>query len=149
MGVGESPIREHLTYVLSLSNEYDLALLKIVGEIPLHGIARLADKSPGVGEKLYIVGHPHGLTYTHTEGNVGAYRVKLPEAEDDKAMAGPYLQVSAPVWKGNSGGGAFNEEGELIGICSFMVGVPNSSFFVHLDTLRGMMIGAKLLKINI
>lgn len=50
------------------------------------------------------------------------------------------LQLSGAVWLGNSGGGAFNEDGELIGVCSWIdEGYPGVAFFVHADHVRDLM----------
>jgi S1-C subfamily serine protease len=46
------------------------------------------------------------------------------------------MQVSAPVWFGNSGGGAFNDEGEIVGIASFIMKGPSLGFFIPVDSIR-------------
>jgi S1-C subfamily serine protease len=58
-------------------------------------------------------------------------------------MSGPVgisekiIQISAPVWLGNSGGGAFDEDGRLIGICSWISkNGPQLTFFVHRDAIN-------------
>lgn len=46
------------------------------------------------------------------------------------------IQTTAPVSPGNSGGGLFNERGELLGVASFIVlgrGVQNLNFFVPIS----------------
>jgi len=147
------PSGVHQSKVLALGVDSDLALLQAINPdmLPKHTFARLAAETPSVGEKVFIVGHPHGLYWTHTEGNVAAYRGDMndPGEEVDPVMVGPFLQVDAAVWKGNSGGGAFNERGELIGICSFTVGVPNTAFFVHLDSIKAIMKDAHLIKMDL
>lgn len=145
VGLGEMPSALHQSVVRFLSEDHDIALLRAVGakSLPVHRVAELPRRGPGVGERLYVVGHPGGLYYTHVEGTVAAYRKGVEDTE------GPFLQVSAPVWFGNSGGGAFDSEGRLIGIASFMTSVPVCAFFVHLDTLRGIMAGQHLLKLEL
>jgi S1-C subfamily serine protease len=54
----------------------------------------------------------------------------------DDELLGPWMQVSAPIWYGNSGGGAFDAEGSLVGIASFKALAPNVAFYVHLETIR-------------
>lgn len=151
--LGREPSGMHMTKVLSMGVSSDLALLQAInpGALPGHTFALLPKKTPAVGEKIFIVGHPKGLLWTHTEGNVGAYRGDMndPGEEVDPVMVGPFLQVDAATYYGNSGGGAFNEHGELVGICSFMVGVPNTGFFVHLDRIKEIMKEAHLIKMDL
>ena len=152
-GLSSEPSGMHLTKVLALGGDSDLALLQAINPdvLPPHTFALLPAETPAVGEKIFIVGHPHGLFWTHSEGNVGAYRGDMNEPGEtvDPVLIGPFLQVDAAVWKGNSGGGAFNERGELVGICSFTVGVPNAAFFVHLDNIKAIMKDAKLIKMEL
>jgi serine protease Do len=87
----------------------DLALIKIDGgNFPY---VRLADKAPRVGDWVLAVGNPFGLGGTVTAGIVSARGRDI--------GAGPYddfLQIDAPVNKGNSGGPTFNTEGSVIGV---------------------------------
>ena len=87
----------------------DLALIKIEGGNFPH--VRLADKAPRVGDWVLAVGNPFGLGGTVTAGIVSARGRDI--------GAGPYddfLQIDAPVNKGNSGGPTFNTDGSVIGV---------------------------------
>jgi len=152
-GLSSEPSGMHLTRVLALGGSSDLALLQAINPdvLPFHTFALLPAETPAVGEKIFIVGHPHGLFWTHSEGNVGAYRGDMNEPGEtvDPVLVGPFLQVDAAIYKGNSGGGAFNDRGELVGICSFTVGVPNAGFFVHLDSIKAIMKEAHLIKFDL
>jgi len=87
----------------------DLALIKIDGNnFPY---VRLADKAPRIGDWVLAVGNPFGLGGTVTAGIVSARGRDI--------GAGPYddfLQIDAPVNKGNSGGPTFNTDGSVIGV---------------------------------
>jgi serine protease Do len=87
----------------------DLALIKIDGgNFPY---VKLADTAPRVGDWVLAVGNPFGLGGTVTAGIVSARGRDI--------GAGPYddfLQIDAPVNKGNSGGPTFNTEGSVIGV---------------------------------
>ena len=87
----------------------DLALIKIDGgNFPY---VKLADKAPRIGDWVLAVGNPFGLGGTVTAGIVSARGRDI--------GAGPYddfLQIDAPVNKGNSGGPTFNTEGSVIGV---------------------------------
>lgn len=126
---GKEPAAMHLAQVSYFNNRHDLAILKAVAEgLPAHEVAILAIELPGIGESVHMVGHPRGLYWAFTGGIVSAYRV-------DKNI-GPVMQVNGTVWFGNSGGGVFDRDGNLIGICSRLSGVPNVNTFVHLDSVK-------------
>jgi hypothetical protein len=134
--VGCAVQRVHGAVVVKMSARDDLALLVTESDArPAHYSVALADVSPAVGEELHFVGHVMGLYWTYVRGNVAAYR-EHKKFQPNPRIHGPLLQVSAPVYKGNSGGGAFNKDGELIGLCSFMMQAPSTVFYVHLETIR-------------
>jgi serine protease Do len=87
----------------------DLALIKIDGaNFPY---VKLADETPRIGDWVLAVGNPFGLGGTVTAGIVSARGRDI--------GAGPYddfLQIDAPVNKGNSGGPTFNVDGSVIGV---------------------------------
>jgi hypothetical protein len=73
-----------------------------------------------VGQRVYAIGAPEGLELTLTEGLVSSLR----EFEGSQ-----YIQTSAGISQGSSGGGLFDAEGRLIGITAFFVGEgPNLNF---------------------
>jgi len=73
-----------------------------------------------VGQRVYAIGAPEGLELTLTEGLISSVR------EFDGSQ---YIQTSAGISQGSSGGGLFDTEGRLIGITSFFVGEgPNLNF---------------------
>ncbi len=63
-----------------------------------------------VGQKVFAIGAPQGLELTLSEGILSSLR----ELDD-----GRYLQISAPISPGSSGGGLFDEDGRLIGLPTF------------------------------
>lgn len=92
--------------VLSDRRDRDLALLSVQGlESPPVGVSSI--RTVEVGQPVYAVGAPAGLELTLTNGLVSALR----EVDDGKL-----IQTSAPISPGSSGGGLFNEQGQLIGI---------------------------------
>jgi len=89
----------------------DLALLKI--DAPDHDFpyVALADERSRIGDWVVAIGNPFGLGGTVTAGIISA------EARD--IGAGPYdefLQIDAPINRGNSGGPTFNLSGEVVGV---------------------------------
>lgn len=64
-----------------------------------------------IGERVYTIGTPKGLELTLAEGIVSSKRT---------ANGTRYVQTSAPISPGSSGGGLFDAQGNLIGITTFM-----------------------------
>ena len=73
--------------------------------------ARLADTPVKNGDFVAVGGYPYGVALSVTYGEMQA-RVVLPEDGQE------YLMISALGAPGNSGGGVFNEYGDLVGITS-------------------------------
>jgi Trypsin-like peptidase domain len=132
--VGKEPTAWHLSHVVGWDEHKDLALLEAAGHaIPPHEFAKIADKTPELGESVHICGHPKGMYWTFLEGTVAGYRGEIPHMDK---KAGPFMQVQSPIFFGNSGGGAFNSYGELVGIADFLMRLPAEGFFVHVDNIR-------------
>lgn len=122
----EVPSKFRNAIVIGLDEDRDLALLKIVGETPIHETIFISNKID-IGEKLHIIGHVRGLPWTYMNGVISALRI-----QDGVSL----LQVSAPIYFGVSGGGAFNESGELVGITSFIYAAPNVGFFIDYKEIK-------------
>jgi serine protease Do len=65
-----------------------------------------------VGMRVYAVGTPRGLETTLSDGLLSGLR-----RSDDGQLQ--FIQTSAPISPGSSGGGLFDAEGRLIGITTF------------------------------
>jgi serine protease Do len=88
----------------------DLALLKTEqsGNFPF---VPLASSAPRVGDWVVAVGNPFGLGGTVTAGIVSARGRDIGSGPYDD-----YIQIDAPVNRGNSGGPTFNLKGEVVGV---------------------------------
>jgi len=95
--------------VIGTDSRTDLALIKVDGnDFPY---VKLADTTPRIGDWVLAVGNPFGLGGTVTAGIVSARGRDI--------GAGPYddfIQIDAPVNKGNSGGPTFDVDGNVIGV---------------------------------
>lgn len=135
--MGKEPTAWHLSQVVGWDEIKDLALIEAMGNaIPSHQVTKLAIETPAIGETVHIVGHPKGFYWTFLEGTVAGYRSEIPHMDKN---SGPFMQVQSPIYFGNSGGGAFNSYGELVGIADFLTQLPAEGFFVHLDSIRGFL----------
>jgi serine protease Do len=96
--------------VIGTDARTDVALIKVEGgsNFPF---AKLSDSKPRIGDWVLAVGNPFGLGGTVTAGIVSASGRDLGNGPYDD-----FIQIDAPVNKGNSGGPAFNTEGEVMGV---------------------------------
>jgi serine protease Do len=96
--------------VIGTDPKTDLALIKIEGGKSF-AYVKFSEREPRVGDWVLAVGNPFGLGGTVTSGIISARGRDI--------GSGPYddfLQIDASINKGNSGGPAFNLDGEVIGI---------------------------------
>ena len=106
--------------VLSSAPSADVALLRLE-KIPSNPVvARLGDSDKTeVGEQIFIVGAPLGITHTLSVGHISARREG--SVTYSNLMSAELLQTDAAINQGNSGGPMFNMKGEVIGIVSHMI----------------------------
>lgn len=101
---------EYEAKLIGADKRTDLALLKVDADKEFTYV-KFADDTPQVGEWTVAIGNPFGLGGSVTAGIVSARGRDI--------GAGPYddfIQIDAPVNRGNSGGPAFNMHGEVIGV---------------------------------
>jgi len=135
LGVDKEPAAMHLGKLLAISTKNDLAVIKVYSQgLVEHAVAELADSMPEVGESVICVGHPQGMYWTYVHGSVAAYRDGMPGPGPGKEIK--LIQVQAPIWFGNSGGGLFDKRGRLIGISSFITKAPDTGMYVHRDVIK-------------
>ncbi|NJO35571.1 MAG: PDZ domain-containing protein, partial [Rhodospirillales bacterium] len=96
--------------VIGADPKTDLALIKIKGERTFPTV-KFTDTEPRVGDWVMAVGNPFGLTSTVTTGIISALGRDIGSGPYDD-----YLQIDASINRGNSGGPAFNLEGEVVGV---------------------------------
>src|SRR5437762_2140248 len=87
-------------------------------------------KNLKVGQRVYAVGAPEGLELTLSEGLISALR----SVADLR-----YIQTTAPISHGSSGGGLFDTQARLIGITTFYVSDgQNLNFALPADWIQGL-----------
>jgi serine protease Do len=96
--------------VIGTDPRTDVALIKVEGgsNFPF---AKLSDTKPRIGDWVLAVGNPFGLGGTVTAGIVSASGRDIGNGPYDD-----FIQIDAPVNKGNSGGPAFDTSGEVMGV---------------------------------
>ncbi len=114
----------------------DLALIKIDGRSEYPHV-KFAEATPRIGDWVLAVGNPFGLGGTVTAGIVSARGRDI--------GAGPYddfIQIDAPVNKGNSGGPTFDVDGDVIGVNTAIFSPSGGSvgiaFAIPADTVKSV-----------
>jgi serine protease Do len=120
--------------VIGTDSKTDLALIKIDGRDDFPYV-KLSDTNPRVGDWVLAVGNPFGLGGTVTAGIISARGRDI--------GAGPYddfIQIDAPVNRGNSGGPTFDVDGNVIGVNTAIFSPSGGSvgiaFAIPADTVR-------------
>ena len=113
--------------VVGTDAKTDLAVLKLTaaGSYPS---VKFASTSPRVGDWVLAMGNPFGLGGTVTAGIVSASGRDIGSGPYDD-----YLQIDAPVNKGNSGGPTFNTQGEVIGVNTAIYSPSGGSIGIAFD----------------
>ena len=112
--------------VIGTDEKTDLALIKVEGGN--FSYVKFADHTPRVGDWVVAVGNPFGLGGTVTAGIVSARGRDI--------GAGPYddfIQIDAPINKGNSGGPAFDLNGNVIGVNTAIFSPSGGSVGIGFD----------------
>ena len=99
---------------------YDLAFIKYDFAKPKTPFS-LTTKMVEDGDTTIAIGHPYGLNYTATEGIVSRASRLYENLE--------YIQIDAAINPGNSGGPLLNDDGEVVGINTFIIQNANNLGF--------------------
>ena len=113
--------------VIGTDPKTDLALIKVDGKTNFPYV-NFASTPPKVGDWVVAVGNPFGLGGTVTAGIVSARGRDI--------GAGPYddyVQIDAPINKGNSGGPAFDVDGNVIGVNTAIYSPSGGSVGIGFD----------------
>jgi serine protease Do len=125
--------KTHKAKVIGTDPRTDLALIKVDGG-PFPYV-KLSDKTPRIGDWVLAVGNPFGLGGTVTAGIVSARGRDIGASPYDD-----FIQIDAPVNKGNSGGPTFDTEGNVIGVNTAIFSPSGGSvgiaFAIPSDTVK-------------
>jgi serine protease Do len=113
--------------VVGTDPKTDLALIKVDGKSDFPYV-KFADRSPRVGDWVVAVGNPFGLGGTVTAGIVSARGRDIGSGPYDD-----YIQIDAPINKGNSGGPAFDIDGNVIGVNTAIFSPSGGSVGIGFD----------------
>jgi serine protease Do len=113
--------------VVGTDPKTDLALIKVDGKSDFPYV-QFADHAPQVGDWVIAVGNPFGLGGTVTAGIVSASSRDIGSGPYDD-----YIQIDAPINKGNSGGPAFDVDGKVIGVNTAIFSPSGGSVGIGFD----------------
>jgi len=118
-----------LSRVWYTDRKHDLAFLEAPKNIAFPDIHLGRYETMKDGDEVVAIGHPYGLNYTATQGVI---------SKVDRIREGlKYIQIDAAINPGNSGGPLVNENGEIIGVNSFIIrGGDNLGFALPVNYLR-------------
>jgi serine protease Do len=132
--IGTDDQKTYTAKVVGTDPASDLALLKVDGRNDFPFV-KLADKMPRVGDRVLAIGNPFGLGGSVTAGIVSARERNIGADSIDN-----FIQIDAPINKGDSGGPTFDLNGRVIGV-NMMIFSPSGgsvgiAFAIPADTVR-------------
>lgn len=95
--------------IVAYDSYKDLAIIDI--DVKDHAFAKIS-YSYNTGDTIYTLGSSKGLEYTFADGLISTKSRKDETYKKDIS----YIQISAPISSGNSGGPLINTKGEVIGV---------------------------------
>jgi serine protease Do len=113
--------------VIGTDAKTDIALIKVDADASFPYVT-FGDKAPRVGDWVVAVGNPFGLGGTVTAGIVSARGRDI-----GAGPYGDYIQIDAPINKGNSGGPAFDVDGNVIGVNTAIFSPSGGSVGIGFD----------------
>lgn len=117
----------------------DLAVLNIIDNIEMPGVAELGDSSAvQTGEEVIAIGNPLGKEFseTVTSGIVSSANRTITKSDSSKVE---YIQTDAAINSGNSGGPLINSQGKVIGINTAKEvgeGIEGIGFSIPINVLK-------------
>jgi S1-C subfamily serine protease len=107
--------------------ESDIAVLA-PDQLPAVVVPAVMAGPPPVGDAVYAVGNPLGLTHSLTAGVVSATDRVIPTGRGTTLTG--LIQFDAAVNPGNSGGPLLNRAGQVVGIVTALANPAKQDFFV-------------------
>jgi hypothetical protein len=89
--------------IIGIDSKRDLALLRVAG-IKIKALTLGNAGTLRIGDEIYVVGNPEGWEGTFSQGIISGFR------------GSGYIQITAPISHGSSGGPVLNKRGEVIGM---------------------------------
>jgi S1-C subfamily serine protease len=133
--------RRYPATIVASDKGHDLAVLQIKNAVDLQPAVLADSRNLVVGQKVYAIGNPFGLSGTMTRGIISSIRsIRGPTGTPIEDA----IQTDAAINPGNSGGPLLNSRGEVIGITSLIAqnGADQSSgigFAIPVNTAKAVL----------
>jgi S1-C subfamily serine protease len=131
--------KKYRATVIGTDRSHDLAVIQIKGP-DLAPMVLGESKNLQVGQKVYAIGNPFGLSGTMTRGIISSIR---PVQEPDGMVIDEAIQTDAAINPGNSGGPLLNWHGEVIGINTMIASNVGQSagigFAIPINTAKAVL----------
>lgn len=132
--------RKYQAKVILQDRGHDIALLQIQAT-DLKPVVLASSRNLLVGENVYAIGNPFGLSGTMTNGMISSIRSVR---EPGGTLIENAIQVDAPINPGNSGGPLLNSGGQVIGMNTLIAsgGAAQSAgigFAIPVDTIKAIL----------
>jgi serine protease Do len=113
--------------VVGTDPKTDVAVIKVdePGDYPFVSFAK---EMPRIGDWVVAIGNPYGLGGTVTAGIVSAEGRDIGDGPYDR-----FIQIDAPINRGNSGGPTFNMQGEVVGMNTAIYSPSGGSVGIGFD----------------
>ena len=121
--------KEHPATLRYSDWDRDVCSLSVAG-LSAPAVVIGSTKTLKVGAKVYAIGAPKGLELTLSDGIVSSLR---------PVDGGHYIQTTAAISPGSSGGGLFDENGALVGLTTFYLAEgQNLNFAVPVEWVKDL-----------
>jgi S1-C subfamily serine protease len=149
-GANHEPEEKDFYYgkVVRLDQTRDLALIQMVAgkDRTLPQLKPITLEKPEVieiGQDVFAIGHPIGLTWTYTEGVISQIRPRYIWEMEGRKFRATVIQTQTSMNHGSSGGPLINRDGRLVGIVSNMVGDRGGlNFAISVQEILSFLAGA-------
>ena len=131
--------KKYRATVIGMDKSHDLAVIQIKAP-NLSPMVLGESRNLQVGQKVYAIGNPFGLSGTMTRGIISSIR---PVQEPDGMVIDEAIQTDAAINPGNSGGPLLNWHGEVIGINTMIASNVGQSagigFAIPINTAKAVL----------
>lgn len=132
--------RKYQAKVILQDRGHDIALLQIKAD-NLTPVVLASSRNLQVGQNVYAIGNPFGLSGTMTSGIISSIRSVR---EPGGTLIENAIQTDAPINPGNSGGPLLNSQGQVIGMNTLIAsnGAAQSAgigFAIPVDTIKAIL----------
>lgn len=121
-----------ISQILEYSKEKDYVVFRLAG--PAHSFPHLAiaKELPAIGDECFAITNPKQMRQTLSAGLISGYRAADPTVPATDTV---FIQTTAPIGHGSSGGPLFNRAGEVIGVTTWTLGEANLNFAISIKTI--------------